>query len=102
MKHVKLFYFSELLFKSNFLPESLPRLILYACIAGPMAGVTSTIITNPLDVLRIRIQVSLMKDSNIIINLFLVQTGYFYSKTDYQRKRGIFSSSVLKIKNDIG
>ena len=39
-------------------PEWVPRLALQ-CVAGPLAGCTATIITNPFDVSRTRVQVGL-------------------------------------------
>ena len=43
-------------------PDWLPRLAVQ-CLAAPMGGVTTAVITNPLDIVRARIQVSLLSIS---------------------------------------
>ena len=45
-------------------PDWLPRLAVQ-CLAAPMGGVTTAVITNPLDIVRARIQVSLLCISSI-------------------------------------
>lgn len=50
-------YFCSVEFLAGIVPESVPRLVIQA-IAGPLAGITATFITNPLDVSRTRLQVS--------------------------------------------
>ena len=44
-------------------PDWLPRLAVQ-CLAAPMGGVTTAVITNPLDIVRARIQVSLLSMSS--------------------------------------
>lgn len=54
------FRFKEICFDTdslaNISPAFVPRLVLQ-CIAAPIGGVTTALITNPMDIVRARIQV---------------------------------------------